>query len=78
MHLGARAINHCLNKHNYKYLQMREKILLTSIDKKKGLRFARSVKKLPENFWKDVSFYSDGVSFVHKTNPQNNVLVKTS
>ena len=72
MHLSTRTINRCLNKHNYKYLQLRKKGLLTSSDKRKRLCFARSVKKLPENFWKGgVSFYLDGVSFAHKTNPQN-------
>ena len=72
MHLSTRTTNHCLNKDNQKYLQLRKKELSTSTDKRKRLRFARSVKKLPENFWKDgVSFYLYGVSFAHKTNPQN-------
>lgn len=52
MHLGARAINHCLNKRNYKYLQLREEILLTSSDKKKGLRFARVLKNYLKTFGK--------------------------
>ena len=64
------TINCCLNKYNYKYLQLRKKGLLTSSNKRKRLHSARSFKKLPVNFWKDdVSFYLDRVSFVHKTNP---------
>ena len=72
LHLSTCAINCCLNKHNYKYLQLRKKGLLTSIKNRKRLLFPRSVKKLREIFWKDgVSFYLDRVGFAHRTNPQN-------
>ena len=50
LHLSTCAINCCLNKHNYKYLQLRKNGLLTSIKNRKRLLFPRSVKKLREIF----------------------------
>ena len=60
-------------------MQLRKKGLLTSSDKRKRLCFAQSIKKLPENLWKDgVSFYLHGVSFAHKINPQNEACSSTT
>jgi len=67
------TIRRVLHKHKYFYLQARKKGLLTPKDKRRRLKFARKMKKLAaENFWrKQISFYFDGTSFVHKTNPFN-------
>ena len=45
--------------------------MLTRKDLYKRLQFARRVRRYcPETFWKKlISFYFDGTSFVHKTNP---------
>ena len=44
--------------------------MLTRKDAYKRLKFARQMKRLSPSFWKCyISFYFDGTSFVHKTNP---------
>jgi len=70
-HVSTRTVNRFLNKHQYKYRQLRKKGLLTKVDKVKRLKFAKKVNRLlSDSFWRDgISFYFDGVSFAHKTNP---------
>ena len=59
-----------LNRHDYWYLQSRRKDMLTRKDAYKRLKFARRMKRLSPSFSKHcISFYFDGKSFVHKTNP---------
>ena len=59
-----------LNRHDYWYLQSRRKDMLTRKDAYKRLKFARWMKRLSPSFSKHcISFYFDGKSFVHKTNP---------
>ena len=54
-----------------KYLQCRKKGQVTPTDMNKRLKFARDCKKtLPKDFWTHgISFYLDGVSWAHKTDP---------
>ena len=64
------TIRRVLSRHGYRYLQSRRKGMLTHKYAYKRLRFARRVKRLSPSFWKRYSsFYFDGTSFVHKTNP---------
>ena len=59
-------------------LHLRKKGLVTAKDRVNRVKFARTVtNKLQQNFFtKGISFYFDGIGFVHKTNPwyaaQNN------
>ena len=61
-----------LNEEGYSYMQARKK---GKNDRKLRLRFAREMKrKLRQNpdFWtNEVAFFLDGVSFIHKYNPQS-------
>ena len=70
-HLSNRTVRAILNEHGYKYLQSRRKGLLSGNDLKRRLRFARGmIKNYPEDVWtKQICFYLDVSSFVHKTNP---------
>ena len=65
------AIRRALRRHGYLYSQSRKKGLMTRRDLTRRYRFACKIKRLlPNNFWKEgISFYFDGTSFVHKTNP---------
>lgn len=65
------TIRRVLNRNGYSYLQSRKKGMITRKDMLQRLRFAHKVKKIcPATFWKkDISFYFDGTSFVHKSNP---------
>jgi len=65
------TIRKALKKHGYHYLQARKKGLLTPKDVQRRLKFARKCRRhLCEDFWRShISFYFDGTSFVHKTNP---------
>ena len=64
------TIRRVLNRHGYRYLQSRRNGMLTRKDTYKRLKFARRMKRLPPSFWICcISFYFDGTSFLHKTNP---------
>lgn len=66
------TIRRVLYKHGYRFLQSRKKGLMSRKDTLKRHRFACKIRRnrLGDSFWKDhISFYFDGVSFVHKTNP---------
>ena len=66
------TIRRVLNRHGYRYLQSRKKGMLTSKEDYKRLKFARRMKRLSPCFWKRyISFNFDATSFVHKTNPYN-------
>eukprot|EP00794_Sanderia_malayensis_P002218 gene2218-biopygen1984 len=60
-----------LNDAGYRKLQPRKKGLLSVKDKVSRKRFARqALKQHEDSFWtKEVAFYLDGVSFIHKYNP---------
>lgn len=65
------CIRRTLNRHGYQYLHSRKKGLMTRKDVVRRYRFACKIRRLlPINFWeRGISFYFDGTSFVHKTNP---------
>ena len=70
-HIANRTVRHFLNKNGYSYLQARRKGLMSKADLKRRTKFARKmIKDQSENVWKkDICFYLDGSSFIHKTNP---------
>ena len=72
---SRRTFSRYLNEEGYSYLQARKKGLLSENDRKLRLRFAREMKrKVRQNpdFWtNEVAFFLDGVSFIHKYNPQS-------
>ena len=72
---SRRTFSRYLNEEGYSYLQARKKGLLSENDRKLQLQFAREVKcKMRQNpdFWtNEVVFFLDGVSFIHKYNPQS-------
>ena len=67
-----------LNRAGYQHLQARKKGLLSESDKKNRMKYAQNSKKLlkdtPNFYTHDISFYLDGVSFVHKYNPLKTAL----
>ena len=68
-----------LRRHGYLYLQSRKKGLMTRRDLACRYRFACKIKRLLPDNWKDgISFYFDGTSFVHKTNPFDQAQVTKS
>ena len=72
-HASNRAVRRTLNKHGYFYLQSRKKGLLAVNDLKLHVKFARKMLKVhDETFWtKDIAFYLDPTSFVHRVNPSD-------
>ena len=72
-HISNRTVRAILNKHGFRYLQSRRKGLLTVKDLKHRLQFARRMdKNYIEDVWsRQICFFLDGSSFVHKTNPSD-------
>ena len=70
-HVSNRTIRRHLNQRGYHYLQSRKKGLLSELDLKKRVKFARDMlTNYDSSVWKtEIAFYLDGTSFVHKTNP---------
>ena len=72
---SRRTYSRYLNELGYYYFSAQRKGILSDNDKKVRLQFARKMKQeLIRNpdFWKnEISFYLDGVSFVHKYNPKS-------
>lgn len=68
-----RTITRYLNKWGFYFMQSRKKGLLTEKDKMLRLKHARTMKRVlkeyPDYYKNHISFYLDGVSFVHKFNP---------
>ena len=61
-----------LNKLGYKFRQTRKKGRLCEKDFQKRRKYARAASKLDSTYCtKDVAFYLDGVSFIHKNNSLN-------
>ena len=58
-HVSTRTVYRYLNEHKYKYLQLRNKGLLTAKDKTTRLHFARnSDETFTRKFWRDgIQFY---------------------
>ena len=70
-----RTYSRYFNELGYFYFSAQRKGILSDNDKKVRLQFARNMKhEMNRNpdFWKsEISFYLDGVSFVHKYNPKS-------
>ena len=65
-----RTVRRSMNSSGYKFTQCRKKGILTEEDMKKRLKFAKTARKYSDEIWqRSISFYLDGSSFVHKTNP---------
>ena len=77
---SRRMYSHYLNELGYYYFSAGRKGILRDNDKKVRLQFARKMKQeLIRNldFRKnEISFYVDGVSFVHKVNPKSGAASK--
>ena len=64
----------------FDYLPARKNGVLTSRDRMKRKAFAQQSKKIlsrkPGFFWRNIAFYSDGVSFltIYKTQPLSDAL----
>lgn len=72
--VSDRSIRRCLNSLGYRYKQSRRKGLMSKKDLQLRMKFAKNVKRLPNynQLWRDkISFYLDGVGFVHKYNPKD-------
>ena len=72
-HISNRTVRHYLNKHGYYFRHSRKKGLVTAKDRLNRVKFARKVlSRLTSEFWTEgISFYFDGVGFVHKTTPDD-------
>ena len=71
---SRRTFPRVLNENGYKFLQTRKKGLLSRKDNNVRVTYARKMSRVSANFWtRDVAFYLDGVSFVHKHNPKRKV-----
>ena len=69
-HVSNKTIRRCMKQNGLGYYQCRKKGQLTDEDLKKRVSFAKKCKQLPKNFWKEgISFYLDGASWAHKTDP---------
>ena len=73
--VSPRTLRRFLNNSGLRYLHTGKKRLMTKADLKKRKTFARRVKGVNNNLWTDgISFYLDGVGFVHKTNPRDEAM----
>ena len=68
------TVRRYLQEKKYGYFQCRKKGLLSPEDLTARLKFANQCKNLPTNFWTEgISFYLDGTSWGHKSNPASHV-----
>jgi hypothetical protein len=77
-----RTFTKYLNALGFKFLQARKKGLLSDEDKKKRFRYAcdmkKTLRKCPDFYVNHISFYLDGVSFIHKFNPMKDARLTKS
>jgi predicted DNA-binding protein YlxM (UPF0122 family) len=75
--LHRRTYTKYLNAMGFKFLEARKKGLLSDKDKKIRFQYASAMKKTlrdcPDFYKNQISFYLDGVSFIHKFNPMKDV-----
>lgn len=78
--VSDQTVRRVLHKNKFSYSHSRKKGILTRLDLRRRLKFARKCKKfLNDKFWKEgISFYLDGVGFTHKTHPFNQALAPRS
>ena len=71
--VSNRTIHRDLHRNGFKFLQARKKGLLSEKDKRKRLKFARSMRcDYSRDVWaKEISFYLDATSFVYKRHPMD-------
>ena len=70
-HVSNSTARGILNNNGYRYLQTRLKELLSKEDLKSRKESSRNMILYPDKVWKrDICFYLDGSSFVHKTHQQ--------
>ena len=69
--VSSKTVRHLLHRNGYKYIQARQKGILTVADHERRLKFASGIKReYTSSLWTEqVAFYLDGVSFVHKYKP---------
>lgn len=69
--VSCRTVRRFLKRKGYHYLQARKKGLMSCVDMRNRVAFAKEMKKnYSPDIWKNgVAFFLDGVSFYHKTNP---------
>ena len=76
--VSYRTIYREVKSAGFQFLPVRKKGVLTSRDRKKRKAFAKECNKIlsakPNFFSRDIAFYLDGVSFVHKTQPLSDAL----
>lgn len=77
---STRTIYRRMNDLDLRYLRTRQKGLMNEKDFKLRLNFAKKcIKKVGDELWlKKISFYYDGVSFTHKTNPYSQAIAPKS
>lgn len=69
--VSCRTVQRMLESHGYRYVNARQKGILSTKDFRNRFHFAKNMKKkYNSDFWTDkVAFFLDGVSFIHKFNP---------
>ena len=74
-HVSERTVQRILNENGYGYRHARRKGVLTKKDPTKRIKFAKEFVGRGVNFWREeISFYFDGVGFVHKTRPMEDAM----
>ena len=69
-HVSNMTVRRVLASKGYRCTQCRRKGQLSKKDLQTRMRFAQRCKNLPQDTWtKGISFYLDGTSWVHKSNP---------
>ena len=76
LHISNQTVRHYLNKHSYYSDIPGRKVLSQLRINLIHVKFARKfLRRLTSEFWTEgISFYLDGVGFVHKTKPGNQAL----
>lgn len=70
--ISVSTVTRVLKRHGYKFLHSRRKGIMKPKDLQNRLKFARTHRNKPLDFWKkNINFYLDGKSFTHKTNPHD-------
>lgn len=74
-YISIHTLRRFLKTEGIHYLNARQKGILTPEDRKNRVQYCKNVKaEHPANIWTDgIAFYLDGVTFVHKTNPKQQV-----
>ena len=73
LQVSNRTVQRFLRREGFQYLQARKKGVLLEGDLIKRKQFAKKMKKdYDQHVWQNsISFFLDGVSFIHKYNPLN-------